>query len=346
MDAALNTLLDLALAYIADLRQLNPATGSSLQSFKEQDFKAEIEKSATLLSHTTTRLALSANGKSRETASICETAKQALTHLVATVESVPLGLGRNVTKRLRSATSTVVVSFATLLNTFVEHPRDLEANLRAAGYLTSTGRVWDNCELIKAVPLSNAICCKLAIEADIKIFDDVAAEIQTSLDNSADQAKPIDNDADADVDGGTNDDEGDDDDFDFDFDEPTFIAPEDREIVQQTLKLFNSSKMLLKKFTKILAQTPPSVPATDTIEWMDSLVDKTSALVSQLDEISSVLLISPVDRPGLVESLEAIVELASDMMTASKAHVDTAAATWFGLCGTQLHKVLESVRTM
>ncbi|KAJ3278578.1 Cyclin-D1-binding protein 1 [Borealophlyctis nickersoniae] len=329
LEKSLNQLIDQALLCVEEL-QKDPSVASSGTegTYDEEFLRKELVNASKVLSHNATKLSLTAPSYSRDCPATVSEMSKCLLHTLAVVCSIPSSGGKTLSSLLRSTVSTLAIDVATLANNFLSSPRDLN-KIKGAGYLPSTGLVWKACEAVESLPMNNGGAVAEKVKANLRMVEDAILEVEEGLE------------AGDDADDGGWDDLLDDDECGG-AGEMSWTESE-KEYVRKCLIIIKATRLAMKKAIKGLEAGNAPLSGENLIGSQDELARLCEACSREVDDLASTLADAPIPMRPASDMASALVRSATEFLQVAKSLSEPASAAWFGMCISQIEKVLEQL---
>ncbi|KAJ3036100.1 Cyclin-D1-binding protein 1 [Rhizophlyctis rosea] len=334
LDGDLNSLIDEALKYVEQFAA--PPTDETSESFDIEFFKTESVNTAKVLSHTATKLSLTAPAKSKDAFQCVAQIAQCTRHLVALAHSIPISQGRTLTSRTRSEISSLIYDTAAYSNSLLSSPRTLETDqkIRNIGFLPSTGIVWKACDVIQALPSTNAQAVKQRLKGKLELVEDAVSEIEEVLEGE-----------DEDAGGGWDELMGDEEEDEAVADVSANRQPlteSDRNTILKSVVIVKAARMAMKKVLKSLDD-----PIIGSIDAQDECAKWGEECSNHVDDLVGTIEDRPIDGEAIVGAVEALAGVSvKGLLESGKRLVPAGERGWFDTCFGQICKVKEEIEKL
>ncbi|ORX93840.1 hypothetical protein K493DRAFT_315779 [Basidiobolus meristosporus CBS 931.73] len=249
-----------------------------------------LEALGKLLSHDATKLSLACKPPVDDAApgiKVCQSLAENTAKLVAHASQPILetstgkevsfeGLGgKTLASEVQAVVQKILSSVASLANSFLDSPVQLEAEASQHGFLVSSGKLWESCDMIPKLSHNNRDAVKKRWKELEELLLDVANEFSEMISNTDD------------------DEEGEDEGEEFDDGWGEILgdvkfSKSEKQIAQNFHSLLAPTRLLYRKVLKRGIEECP-LKTQEQVNWLDTVLDVGKATLEQADEIGSAL---------------------------------------------------------
>ncbi|KAK9723040.1 hypothetical protein K7432_002196 [Basidiobolus ranarum] len=250
-----------------------------------------LESLGKILAHDATKLSLACKPPVDDVApgikmcqTIAENAAKLLAHAsqpileTTTEKEIPFeGLGgKTLASEVQGVVHKVLSSIASLANSFLDIPVELEAEASQHGFLVSSGKLWESCDAIKTLSHDNRSAVKKRWMELEELLEDVTNEFSEMISQTDEEEK--------------NEDE-DEEEFDDGWGEilgDVKLSKVEKQMAQNFHSLLPPTRLLYRKILKRGIEECP-LKTHEQVTWLDNLLEIGKSTMEHADEIGSAL---------------------------------------------------------